>query len=153
MFYDDYLINTWKYIPQQFLLLPDKKHSTTPSNLSESYAVNTVGSTSSNLEGILDNQLSFTNIMVVIWPFDEKSISSYNTKIFDAVVFTLKLRQTSIYFFIQKLKNIDGKRTLLSVDSETTLLSIDSETTRSFQSPKKTEDERKKRTNTMTKKK
>ena len=144
MFYDEYLINTWKYIPLQFLLLPDKKHSTTPSNLSESYAVDAMGSTSSKLEGILDNQLSFTNIMVVIWPFDEKSISSYNTKIFDAVVFTFKLRQTSIYFFIQNWKNIGGKRTLPSVDSETT---------RSFKGPKKSEDERKKRRNTMAKKK
>ena len=54
------------------MLLPDKKHSTTPSNLLESYAVDAMGSTSSKLEGILDNQLSFTSIMVVIWPFDEK---------------------------------------------------------------------------------
>ena len=66
MFYDEYQINTWKYIPLQFLSLPDTKHSATPSNLSESYAVNAMGSTTSNLEGILDNQLSFTNIMVVI---------------------------------------------------------------------------------------
>ena len=81
-----------------------KKHLPAQKYLSENYAVDAVGSTSSNLEGILDNQLSFTNIMVVIWPFDENLISSDNTKIFDAAVFTLKLRQTSIYFLYKTEK-------------------------------------------------
>ena len=87
------------------LSLPDKKHSTTPSNLSESYAVDAMGSTSSNLQGILDNQLSFTNIMVSIWPFDEKSIGSYNTKIFDALVFSSSYASTKhLYNFSYKFE-------------------------------------------------
>ena len=80
--------------------------------------------------------------MVALWPFDEKLIDSDNTKMIDAVVFTSKLQQNIYIIFHINLKNIGGKRTLPSVDSETT---------RSFKDPKKTEDERKKRRNTMTK--
>ena len=59
--------------------------------------MDTMCSTSSKLEGILDNQLSFTNIMVAIWPFDEKSIGTYYTKIFDAVIF-IRASITLIFF-------------------------------------------------------
>ena len=82
--------------------------------------------------------------MVAIWPFAEKSIGSYNTNMFDAMVFTSKLQQNIYIIFHINLKNIGGKRTLPSVDSETI---------RSFKGTKKTEDERKKRRGTMTKKK
>ena len=79
--------------------------------------------------------------MVAIWPFNEKSIGSYTTKMFGTMVFTSKLQQNIYIIFHINLKNIGGKRTLPSVDSETT---------RSFKGTKKTEDERKKRRGTMT---
>ena len=90
-------MNTWEYIAIQLLLLPDTKRSTTPSTLSESYVMDAMGSTTSKLEGIMDNQLSFTNMMVAIWPFDEKSIGYYNTKKYLMLWFSLlSFNKTSI---------------------------------------------------------
>ena len=48
--------------------------------LSESYAVDAVGSTSSKLEIFCLALLFHKKVMVDIWLFDEKSIGSYNTK-------------------------------------------------------------------------
>jgi len=95
MFYDENLINIWECILLQFLLLPDgKKHlpaqkmftsrgeKLLPAQkyLSESYAVDAVGSTSSKLEIFCLALLFHKKVMVDIWLFDEKSIDSYNTK-------------------------------------------------------------------------
>ena len=81
MFYDENLINIWKRILLQFLLLPDgKKHLPAQKYLSESYAVDAVGSTSSKLEIFCLALLFHKKVMVDIWLFDEKSIGSYNTK-------------------------------------------------------------------------
>ena len=130
MFYDKKLINIWKCILLQFLWLPDGKniHQHKKCIFPEG---KTFTSTTNIYQRVMQftrwvqplrtrkifwiSSLSYTNIMVDIWLFDEKSIGSYNTKNIWCCGFYFEASTNIYIIFHTKLKNIDGKITLLVI--------------------------------------